>query len=345
MLITWKVFWNLKIFWPMPDKFLEYQLELKKNNEPFAQAIVVRREGPSSSKAGDKAIVNKFGEIIGWIGGGCVKSIICKEAEDAMRTGKSRLVKIGKSISPSKQGGIMEYQMTCQSEGTVEIFVEPVLPEAHLLVIGKTAIAQALIRLSRVMGFRITTVAQDANLKTLEKVDELISEVSLANVTTSPSTFIVIATQGENDEKALEEALKQDRAYIGFIASKKKMASIRKYLHDAGFKQTEIDGIKSPAGIDINAKTPDEVAISILAEIIQLRNTLQLKSSFKKFEVPEGKEVNSSQYYINPVCGIPIDMNNPRHIIEYKEEKVYFCCDAVSLYTSDAADDLLCVDL
>ena len=311
----------------MLDKFLEYQMELKKKNEPYAQAIVVRREAPSSSRAGDKAIVNKFGEISGWIGGGCVKSIICKEEEDAMGTGKSRLVKIGNTVTLSKQEGIMGYQMTCQSEGTVEVFIEPVLPEAHLLVIGKTAIALALVRLSRVMGFRITAVAQDANLKTFEKVDELIPEINLAKVATSLSTFILIATQGENDEKALEEALSKDRAYIGFIASKKKMASIKKYLQDAGFKQTEIGSIKSPAGIDINAKTPDEVAISILAEIIQVRNTLQLKSSFKKFEVSEDKEANSPQYYINPVCGIPIDMNNPRHIIEHKEEKVYFCCD------------------
>src|ERR1039457_5722720 len=105
---------------------------------------------------------------------------------------------------------------------------------------------------------------------------------------------------GENDEKALVEPLRKDRAYIGFIASKKKMASIKKYLQDAGIKQTEIDSIKSPAGIDINAKTPDEVAISILAEIIQVRNTLQLKSSFKKFEVSEDKEANSPNIILIP---------------------------------------------
>ena len=200
-------------------------------------AIVVWREAPSSGKVGDKAVINKFGEILGWVGGGCVKGIIIKEAEDAMKSGKARLVKIGKSIVPSKQEGVMEYKMTCQSEGTVEIFIEPVMPQPHLVVMGKSAIAKSLVKLARDAGYRITGVAQDANLQTFEKVDELITQISLANVKTTPASFIVVATQGEQDEKALQEALKKERAYLGFVASRKKMASIANYLADAGFDQ------------------------------------------------------------------------------------------------------------
>lgn len=311
----------------MLDKFLENTEELKRKNEPFAMAIVVRREAPSSGKVGDKAIINKFGEILGWVGGGCVKGIIIKEAGDAMKSGKARLVKIGKSIVPSKQEGVMEYKMTCQSEGTVEVFIEPVLPVPHLVVIGKSAIAKALIKLAGPMGYRITGVAQDANLQTFKKVDELITQISLANVKTTPASFIVVATQGEQDEKALGEALKKESAYVGFVASRKKMASITNYLADAGFDKAAINAIKSPAGIDINAKSPDEVAISILAEMIQLQNSSPVMVAFEKFDESKAETGISPKYYINPVCGVPVDINNPKHIIEYHGERVYFCCD------------------
>lgn len=315
----------------MLDQFLEHTIELKKKNEPFAMALVVRREAPSSGKVGDKAVINKFGEILGWVGGGCVKSIIIKEAEDAMKSGKARLVKIGNSIVPSKQEGVMEYKMTCQSEGTVEIFIEPVIPQPHLVVIGKTAIAKALVKLAGDAGYRITGVAQAANLQTFEKVDELITQINLSDVKTTAATFIVVATQGEQDEKALEEVLKKESLYIGFVASRKKMVSMVQYLTDAGFDNAAVAAIKSPAGIDINAKTPDEVAISILAEMIQVRNNSAVNVSFQKFDESKSEAGTAPKYYINPVCGVPIDMNNPKHIIEYKNEKVYFCCDGCKI--------------
>lgn len=311
----------------MLDDFLHNTEELKKKNEPFAIAMVVRREAPSSGKVGDKAVINKYGEIIGWIGGGCVKGIIVKEAENAMKTGTARLVKIGKTLSPSKQEGVMEYNMTCQSEGTVEVFIEPVLPQLHLVVIGKSAIAKALVKMGKLSGYRITGVAQDANLQTFEKVDELITQLNLSNVKTTNASFIVVVTQGEGDENALMEVVKKDCAYLGFVASKKKFISIKEFLASSGVDKNKIDSIVSPAGIDINAKKPEEVAISIMAQIVQVQNSKEAPITFEKFETIKADGEKAPQYYINPVCGVPIDMNNPKHIIEYKGEKVYFCCD------------------
>lgn len=311
----------------MLDDFLHDTELLKKKNEPFAIAQVVRREAPSSGKVGDKAVINKFGEMMGWIGGGCIKGIIVKEAEEAMKTGKARLVKIGKSLTPLKQEGVMQYTMICQSEGTVEVYVEPVLPPTHLVVIGNSAIARALVKMTKIAGYRITGVAQDATLSTFEKVDELITQINLSNVKTTTSSFIVVITQGEGDEKALMEALKKEYAYLGFVASRKKMASIKEYLETNGIEKKKTDSIISPAGIDINAKKPEEVAISIMAQIIQIQNSKSAPVIFQQFESIKEDGGKSPEYYINPVCGVPIDMNNPKHIIEYKGEKVYFCCD------------------
>jgi xanthine dehydrogenase accessory factor len=311
----------------MLDDFLHDTEELKKKNEPFAIAMVVRREAPSSGKVGDKAVINKYGEIIGWVGGGCVKGIIVKEAESAMKTGIARLVKIGKNLSPSKQEGVMEYNMTCQSEGMVEVFIEPILPQLHLVVIGKSAIAKSLVKMAKVAGYRITGVAQDANLQTFEKVDELITQFNLFNVKTTKASFIVVVTQGEGDETALMEAAKKDCAYLGFVASKKKFIAIKEYLQNSGVEQQKIDSIVSPAGIDINAKKPEEVAVSIMAQIIEITNSKAAPLAFEKFEETKADGQRAPVYYINPVCGVPVDMNNPKHVVEYKNEKVYFCCD------------------
>ena len=159
----------------MLKDYLDKAQELSRRNEPFALAVVVRREEPSSGKAGDKAVINRSGEILGWVGGGCVKAIIIKEAMDAIRSGESRLVRIGKHLKEEKKHGIMEYKMTCQSEGLVEVFIEPVLPAPHLVVVGKSAIARALVKLAKATGYRVTAMATDVKPSTFEGVDELVT--------------------------------------------------------------------------------------------------------------------------------------------------------------------------
>ncbi len=313
----------------MCDEFYKKLEELRKQNALFVEATVVRREVPSSGKSGDKAIIDRFGEMTGWIGGGCVKGIALKEAEDAMKTGKARLVRIGTPSSVEKQDGVVEYKMTCMSEGTVEIFLEPVLPAPHLVVIGKTLIAKALVQMAKAAGYRVTAVAPDAKPTTFEKVDELITQMNLDRVAVSAASSIVVCTQGENDEEALEMVLAQPSFYKGFVASPKKKTALFNNLVQQGFDKDKIDIIHSPAGIDINAKKPEEVAISILAEIIQEQNKVHA-TGFTQFTTTNTAKP-APQYYVNPVCGILVDMNNPKHVVEYNNEKVYFCCDGCKL--------------
>ena len=165
--------------------------------------------------------------------------------------------------------------------------------------------------------------------ETFEKVDELITQINLDQVRLSSSSSIIVCTQGEQDEEALEQALQKNYAYIGFVASRKKKAGVFDYLQQHGIDKEKLDSIKSPAGIDITAKRPDEVAISILAEIIQVHNSKPLYE--ESFMDPKPQDDNEQDikpsYYINPVCGVPVDRNSPKHIIDYQGEKVYFCCD------------------
>lgn len=306
----------------MSDEYLDKIRALKRGREPFASAIVVHREEPSSGKSGDKALINSSGELFGWIGGGCVQTIVCKEALDAIDSGKPRLVKIGQSLpSASHLSDIKEYKMTCHSEGAVEVFIEPYIPSPHLVIIGKTAIARALARLAHAAGYKVSAVAPDANPPSFEHADEIVHSLRLDSIQLSPRSAILVATQGESDEPALELALQTSAYYLGFVASRKKKEAVWSYLMDQGIKKEQLDRIYSPAGIDIHAKRPEEVAVSILAQIIQV------KSDPGSSNPVSGRNAIISQYYINPVCGIPVDKNNPKYIIEYQGEKVYFCCD------------------
>jgi len=309
----------------MHESLYDMVATLRQKQEPYAISIVVRREAPSSSKLGDKALVNRYGKMTGWIGGGCVQGIVLKESAEAIRSGKSRLVRIGKYLQDTpRTDGVVDYRMTCHSEGQVDIFIEPFMPPSHLVIIGKTEIAKSIVRIAKAMQFRVTGVAEDANLHTFDKVDELITQLDLRNVKTTQRSFIVVATQGDQDEKALTQALQKESCYVGFVSSRKKVVVIRQYLHDVGLGEMATAKLHSPAGIDISAKQPDEVAISIMAELIQVKNSLpQTLLEPLEAEIPAGQP----QYYSNPVCGVPVDMANPRHIVEYRDEKVYFCCD------------------
>jgi xanthine dehydrogenase accessory factor len=258
-----------------------------------------------------------------------VKGIILKEADDAIKSGRSRLVKVGQALGAEKQDGVVDYKMTCMSEGTVEVFIEPVLPAPHLVVMGKTAIARALAKMAKTAGYRVSVVAAGITPQTFEKVDELITQMKLDEVKISSSSSIIVCTQGEQDEEALEQALQKNCSYIGFVASRKKKAGVFENLQDQGIDKKKLDIIKSPAGIDIMAKRPEEVAISILAEIIQVHNNQPYReeSFIERIAEADNEPGIKPAYYINPVCGVPVDKNSPKHIIEYEGEMVYFCCD------------------
>ncbi len=309
----------------MYNEFYKKQAQLLQDNEAFVTATVVHREVPSSGKSGDKAVVDQHGSLTGWIGGGCVKGIVLKEAEEALRSGQARLVKVGGDQLTKHVNGIKEYKMTCMSEGIVDIFIEPVLPAPHMIIIGKTSIAKALVKLSSAMGYRLSLIAPDAEKEYFPAVNEFSSDFSMADIKSSFSSALVICTQGENDEEAIEAALKTECFYKGFIASEKKKGKVFENLISLGADASKIAKIHSPAGINIDAKKPEEVAVSILAEIIQKKNNLEI-TGFSHFE-SKNKEEAESPLYINPVCGVLVDKKNPKHVVEFAGEKVYFCCD------------------
>ena len=284
--------------------------------------MVVNRVAPSSGKPGDKAIILPDGTMTGWIGGGCTRGIILKEALLAIRQGKPRLVNIspGAENDPTRVG-VVTYNMTCQSGGSVDVYIEPVLPKPQILVLGRSHIGMALLRIGKAAGYSVIVQATDADKITFPEADKVIDSSKLDMNLISEDTFIVCCTQGENDDVMLKQAIESGARYVSFVSSVKKANSIYNSLKKQGVKVTDLARVKTPAGLNINAKLPEEVAISILAEIIS-----KLREE-KKEESNSASQLNMDEYFINPVCNIPIQKSTAKHIINHKGKDYFFCCD------------------
>lgn len=309
----------------MFHQFLHTTQALYQKKEPFAIAFVVNREIPSSGKPGDKAVITKDGKITGWIGGGCTRGIVLKEALDSIKTGKPRLVKISPNGSVESKPGVMCYPMTCHSGGTVELYIEPVLPKPQLIIFGKSNVAMALSKLATAMDYSIVVAAKEVDNTGFGTVTRVIDgPVSPSDIT--GNTCIVVCTQGENDENALEQALLSNAPYIAFVASKRKANAIFHTLRQRGITFEQLKRVKTPAGLNINAKLPEEVAISILAEIIQFIRSEPTESHLSTPETAAQSDT-PSDLFINPVCNIPVQKSTAKHIITYENKDYYFCCD------------------
>jgi xanthine dehydrogenase accessory factor len=318
--------------------FNELSLQIEKylaKGHDFAIAQVIDRIAPSSGKIGDKALILETGELIGWIGGGCVRGIVIKEAIDVIRTKRYRRVRISPEGGTRQTTNFKEYVMSCQSKGTLEVLIEPVIPQPELIVVGKSNIARRLVQMATAADFKVSVIAADADTYTFPTASAVFDTVDFSSFKNLSNTYIIVTTQGENDELSVKRALKTGCKYVGFVASIKKAEEIKIYLEQGGITADRIDQLRSPVGLDINAKLASEVAISILAEVIdhfRNGNALENMPVHESQEEPLAKTTPAADkfaedYYINPVCQVPVSRKNPKHIVEYRGEKVYFCCD------------------
>jgi len=244
--------------------------QLIASGKAYVVATVVRTEAPTSAKAGDRAVLDEDGILAGWVGGGCAKPAVTKNAVAALRDGQTRLIRISRDIE-GLESGIMGYPMTCQSGGTLDIFIEPVMPKQLLVVIGQTAIAQALCALAAGAGFDVVVAAPGGKRERFTAASGWIEDIDeVAQIQRTPAA-IVVATQGSGDARGLDAALNRGAGYIGLIASPKKSARLKESLKKRGFDASAVDNIDGPAGLYIGAVTPEEVAVSVLAELVQRR--------------------------------------------------------------------------
>ena len=302
----------------MFDQFLNKASELLADGQSFAIAEVVRHSKPISGKSGDKAIISADGSIWGWIGGGCAQPAVVKEALKALKDGRPRLVRI--STASSQEEGVVAYNMTCHSGGTLEVYIEPVLPKPHVLILGRSPVARTLARLAKAINYTVSVAAGGADRDTFPDADQICADLSLNELKISPQVFVVVCTQGEDDEEALEAALKTGASSVAFVASRAKAEKIRESLRQRGVAPARLDQVRAPAGLDIQARSPEEIAVSILAEIIQASRSVPAKQgSFAALNAMQGTAKD-------PICGMSVDISSAKHKSEFEGHSFYFCC-------------------
>jgi xanthine dehydrogenase accessory factor len=263
--------------------------ELSAARVPFVTAIVVRAQRPSSVTPGDSAVILSDGTIEGFVGGACAESSVRLHALRVLETGEPLVLRIvpGDGIGPAEEGAVT-VQNPCLSGGALEIFLEPRLPAPRVGVVGDTPIALALVSLGESLGYDVG----------LEESDDDVA--------------VVVASHGRGEEDALERALSAGVPYVGLVASRKRGAAVVEELRARGtLEEDHIARIRTPAGLDIGARTPEEIALSIMAEIVSTRRAREA--------VPDPATA------IDPVCGMEVVAADPSLRSERDGRTVWFC--------------------
>jgi xanthine dehydrogenase accessory factor len=265
---------------------LERAAERQAQGQAFALATVVRTVAVTAAKAGAKALIGPDGSIEeGWIGGGCARAAVVKAARQCLIDGRSRLVSIAPKEALAELGaapgedrdGVFYAKNSCPSQGTMDIFVEPVLPSPRLLILGASPVAVALARLAPSLGFAVTVAAAPEEL---ERFDGRLSRFEGLSPPKEAGhgAFVVVSTQGAGDRAALKAAAAMNARYRAFVGSRRKAETLCRELAGEGVSADALAAIKAPAGLDIGAISSEEIALSILAEMIAVRRSQQRAS-------------------------------------------------------------------
>jgi xanthine dehydrogenase accessory factor len=314
---------------------------LRADRTPFVLATVVASYPPQSVRPGAKAIVHADGTIDGWIGGGCVRPVVMQEAADALADGRPRLVRMNagaagaaSTADATRHGDVREYPMTCQGEGGIEIYLEPVLASPRLVLLGHTPVVQSLARLGTELGFEVIVGTSAVSPDAFPVGVRVSSDIAGALAGADATTWVVVGTMGAGDEEALTAAAVSDAGYVGLVASRKKARYLIDYVRASGVPAERLGRVKYPAGLDLGGMSAAEIALSVLAEIVQRRYG---KAAAANAPAPAAAEPvslgrrNASTpsrpaFPVDPVCGMPVDPATARHTLVEGDRTIYFCC-------------------
>jgi xanthine dehydrogenase accessory factor len=302
---------------------LERARELSERGEAFALATVVWRRGPSSGKEGCRAVITASGQVFGFIGGACAEPVVVREARHILAEGVPRLVFLGtpdELESVAVREGISYVPMSCQSEGALEIYIEPVEPRTHLVVVGRSPMVEALVQMGQAIGWRTVLVDPDGgSAENHPSAQCVISELDFKAAGVNERSLVVVATQGHHDEEAVEQALIAGPAYVGLVGSRPRAKSVFDYLESRGLSRQTLDRVKVPAGLDLGRVSHREIAVGVLAELVQLRAAGELVKGVRP-KIPEIAEA------VDPVCGMTVEVGSARHKVDHDGTTYYFCC-------------------
>jgi xanthine dehydrogenase accessory factor len=312
--------------------------ELERERACFAVATVVARRAPVSSHLGDRALVFADGAMDGFIGGSCSRDVVRREALRAIRSGQPRLVQIrpdpGAHAAARREAAGDEcivVAMGCASEGAVDVYIEPHLPRPLLIVAGDTPVAGALARVAAQIRYDVVQVVLEAELGNVPPIAGVrripleALERHLADAGTDACTQLVavVASQGHYDEAALAPLLAVQPAFVGLLASRRRAASVFAVLEQQGVAPDRLATVHAPVGLDIGARTPGDVAISILAQIVA---ATPLRAAAPEMLAADAPHDEAAATAVDPVCGMDVDVASAQHRLERDGRTYVFCC-------------------
>ena len=345
----------------MTEDLLQLSQELSRRGEPFALATVVWRRAPSSAQPGNQAIVTAAGKVRGWLSGACAESVVIREARKALETGEPHLVLLGspEELAARTNDGISLVPMQCQSEGAIELFVQPVLPKPHLVMIGRTPMVSTLTSLAKTLGWRTVVVDDRGDPDAHPDAGLVVTTLDLEAAGVGENSLVVVATQGQYDELAVDKALGTKAAFIGLIASRKRAQAVLDWLRDVDYTEEALARVKAPAGLDLGSLKHEEIAVGVLAELVQFNAARQpALAAFPPDPAPDparapeprvstaaaspaapdrdatGAPASASAQAdapgdaIDPVCDMLVDIASARFVSEHEGQTYYFCCPA-----------------
>jgi xanthine dehydrogenase accessory factor len=281
--------------------------DLSRRGEEFALATVVWRQGPSSGQSGSRALVTAAGQLYGWIGGACAEPVVIREAQRVIAERKAKLLLLG---APDPYGGdvpdgMVAVAISCQSEGAMQVYIEPVIPTPHLTIVGRSPMVHMLADLARTLGWR----------------SDVCDGPDLSAADLDARSVVIVATQGHGDEEAVERAVSALPAFVGLVASRKRGAAVLGYLADRGVPRHLLDRVQVPVGLDLGHTTHREIAVAVLAQLVQLRAAGQL------LPVPAAETSPAPAADVrDPVCGMTVRADPSNHPWEHDGVTYHFCC-------------------
>ncbi|MCY3577748.1 MAG: XdhC family protein [bacterium] len=306
-------------------------VELRRLRQPFVLASVIWRRAPSSGQEGSQAVILSDGTVRGWLGGACAEPTVIVEALACLGHGQPRLLCLGpsngrdhnRSPVPGQADddgdGLRSIAMACDSEGAMEIYLEPNLPAPQVVVIGRSPAVDAIAAVATAIGWDAVIIDDGGQPDDHERPELVRTSLDLSSLTIDQATAVVVATQGHYDDVALAAALGTDAGYIGLVASAKRAQAMSDYLRTQGFGDDDLIRISAPAGFDLGRIPNREIAAAVLADLVARRakGQLALDSAGVSQERPEEA--------VDPVCGMSVLVSDARYHTLHDGNDYYFC--------------------
>jgi xanthine dehydrogenase accessory factor len=271
--------------------------DLDDRGEAYALVTVVRAVAPTSAYLGAQAIIRADGRLHGWIGGGCAKDVVASAAQRAIESGEPRLVRISNDRAYGEED-VEQYAMSCASNGSIEVFIQPYTVHSGLCVLGDTPAADEARFLAGRLRIRLTDAPADAPV-------------------------VLVATQGQGDEDALEAALRSPARQVLMIASRRKAEKLRDEMRSRGLDESRLARLQAPAGPSVGAKTPGEIAMVAIVGVLAVLRGRGEQAGTSDQAQPGAVPAT----FVNPVCGVAVSVAKPKHVEMYAGVSYYFCCD------------------